>query len=64
MYVTPPAGGTMVIPGAFDAGARFDGGAQPTIPVSGFLFVCFFKFSVGYLLTWAVSQPYIHRQLS
>ena len=54
MYVTPPAGGAVVIPGAFDAGARFDGGAQPTIPVSFFIF----KFSVGYLFTWAVLQPY------
>ena len=42
MYVTPPAGGTVVIPGAFDAGARFDGGAQPTIPVSFFIFSYFF----------------------
>ena len=54
MYVTPPAGGAVVIPGAFDAGARFDGGGQPTIPVSFFIF----KFSVGYLFTWAVLQPY------
>ena len=65
MYVTPPAGGTVVIPGAFDAGARFDGGAQPTIPVSFFIFSFFFSFS-SFLLdicSHGLCCSHIHRQL-